>query len=305
MRFKKELDFIIIGAMKSGTTSVHKYLSAHKKIFLPPEKEAPFFSEDEIYELGYDKYFSEFFSLSNKYTLHGTVTPQYMLSTKAAERIRKTCPNVKLIAILRDPIERAYSHYHMATRVWNEKRTFNDAMTLQISEGALGKSRNEPDYYGDYVVFGEYGRILSNYHSLFSTEQLLVLYMSDLNLNPDDFMRRIFNFVGVEMPNIPNLGKKYHSSKINPFLSYLAEISFNSRLRKIGKLLPRKYRRRISFWLSLYRSTKNNDLNTDFILSKEIRKELEVVYRKDAVQIEKITGEKPEWIRKWDEDLHK
>ena len=137
----RSLDFIIIGAMKAGTTSICKYLAQHEKLHLPPEKEAPFFSEDMRFKKGYLDYFNIFFKSASASALIGKVTPIYMMHPEVPSRIKQICPDVKMIAILRDPIERAYSHYHMAVRLKKETRTFEEAILYQLYEKRLEKAR--------------------------------------------------------------------------------------------------------------------------------------------------------------------
>ncbi|MGH9436648.1 MAG: sulfotransferase family protein, partial [Terriglobia bacterium] len=114
----RRLNFFVIGAMKAGTTSLHYYLKEHPGLFLPIEKEIPFFAMDELYERGMDWYLDEFFSKAGTGQLLGTVSPPYMLNSKAAERIYRALPDVKLIALLRDPIDRAKSQYKMLVRAF-------------------------------------------------------------------------------------------------------------------------------------------------------------------------------------------
>ncbi len=298
------LDFIAIGAMKSGTTSVHKYLSEHENIFLPPEKEAPFFSDDERYAKGFDAYWGDFFGHIKEGQISGTVTPLYMMNPIVPGRIRETCPDVKLIAVLRDPIERAYSHYHMSVRIKGESRTFNSVVAGQLREENLLNARKRTEYWSDYVVYGEYGRILKDYYSVFPKEQILVLFMNELIDDPNKFMDKIFEFLGVETKKLKNVGKKFHNSKQMGVMPLVAHLFLNTRLRSVGKrMLPEKMRRRVRFWLGLYRSHRIKNVNTEFILSPEVRDELEGVYRKDARMLNELTGQAPYWLKVWQENV--
>ena len=112
----KPLDFLIIGAQKSGTTSLFKYLNQHPDIAMPADKEAPYFTNDELYSAGWQHYLGNYFTGYDQELLWGTASPQYMSDLRAAERITRDLPNTRLIAILRNPIERAYSHYLMQKR---------------------------------------------------------------------------------------------------------------------------------------------------------------------------------------------
>lgn len=295
----KDIDFFVIGAQKAGTTSVHKYLATHEDIYVPPEKEVPFFSEDQAYLGGINNYFDKYFG-SAKHGAHlGTVTPQYMMSPDVPCRIRKTYSDAKLIAILRDPIERAYSHYHMAVRVHGEIRTFQDAVAEQIDESSLATKRCNPIRQKDFVVFGEYGRILTDFYRYFPKEQILVLYMDELITNPQVFMDKVFNFIGVKKLDVPNIEKKYHTSTPSRLSALLAHIALRTKVRHIGKILPGRMRDRLRFWLGLHRSSHAVGVDSSATLSPNILSKLVELYSNDAAVIQSLTGEIPYWVREW------
>lgn len=294
------LDFLVIGAQKAGTTSVHKYLCEHPDLYLPPEKEAPFFSNDLEYSRGYTNYFDNYFRTSKLGDLVGTVTPSYMMNPSVPERIKSTCPRVKIIAILRDPIERAYSHYLMGIRGNNLSRTFEDTIIEQLNDTKLVTERNSTNYWNKQIVSGEYGRILKEYYKLFPKEQILILYMNDLISVPTAFVEEIFNFLGVKNIQIKNIGKLYHSSNINWFMSFISNIAFNKNIRPIGKyLFHGRINRIIRFYLTQYRTSGLKNVDSKFMLSHEIRFKLEELYYNDVRLLSELTGEIPYWVENW------
>jgi len=122
-------DFIIIGAMKSGTTTLHNILRQHSQIFLPPEKEIHYFDIDKNYTKGLD-YYASFFNDAKRYQLIGEITPRYIWNSQIAQRIAKDLgTKTKLIAILRNPADRAFSHYKMNILNKSEKRSFDDVFS--------------------------------------------------------------------------------------------------------------------------------------------------------------------------------
>lgn len=266
---------------------------------MPQEKEAPFFSDDDAFEKGYGWYFNEFFGSCGDHPLLGTVTPHYMMSPKVPQRMKELTPNARIIAVLRDPIERAYSHYHMATRVRDETRTFDEAIASQLKPDSFEASRKSPDYWKEFIVFGEYGRILAQFYKLFPKDRMLVLFTDDLENHPDLFMAKIFDFLGIRHFAIPDLGRRHHGSNVNMILSFVARLSFNTRLRLLGKIMPERYRRRVRFWLGLHRSLVKTGLDNRFVLSPKVREDLEELYRRDADIIAKLTGVDPYWVKKW------
>lgn len=227
---KETLDFIVIGAQKAGTTSLFEYLRHHPEISMPAGKEAPYFSHDAIYDRGWNDYMAKATFVEDE-CKWGTVSPQYMiggvyepssaLSTKAGpynehtvpQRIRERLPDVRMVAILRDPIERAYSHYKMGVMDGFERRSFDQAVAGLLRPDSLSQSRGFPQETTGYVTWGEYGRILAGYFDVFSPEQILVVFTDELENTPEQLLLRIYDFLGVAPDFIPdNLGTKYRTS---------------------------------------------------------------------------------------------
>jgi hypothetical protein len=140
---KARLDFIVIGAQRCGTTSLFEYMRGHPDLYIPPAKEVPYFSHVDYLE-DWTDYIGRLFGEAEEGRLWGTVTPQYMVGGLyrrnanpdgavgdpeiVPARIREQLPDARLIAILRDPVERAHSHYDWAVETGWEKRSFADAI---------------------------------------------------------------------------------------------------------------------------------------------------------------------------------
>jgi hypothetical protein len=179
----------------------------------------------------------------------GTVTPQYMIggvftptSDVAAKgdydertvplRIRERLPDVRLIACLRDPVERARSHHRMAVMVGRERRSFDDAVRELLRPDALERARREPQDGRDsmgYIAWGEYSRILAGYLDVFPREQLLVVFTEELRRAPVRLLSRIEEFVGVNADFEPdNLEKRYRVGAIERAFSWTSPSSWMS-----------------------------------------------------------------------------
>ena len=111
----KPLDFLIIGAQKCATTSLFEHLKAHPDIAMPVEKEVPFFTNKSCTVDDWGEFAGQHFAGCDN-QLWGKATPQYMCDPTTAARIHALMPDTKLIAILRDPVERTWSHYQMGRR---------------------------------------------------------------------------------------------------------------------------------------------------------------------------------------------
>src|ERR1700686_1992517 len=123
------LDFIVPGAQKSGTTALHYFLKKHPRIALPERQELHFFDDEEISSkpVGYELLHRHFRSIGGS-TIAGEVTPSYLYWEPAMERIRNYNPQIKLVILLRNPIDRAFAHWNMQPFKDREPLDFLDAL---------------------------------------------------------------------------------------------------------------------------------------------------------------------------------
>jgi hypothetical protein len=257
---KSALDFVIIGAQKAGTTSLYRYLQPHPQIYMPPEKEAQFFNHDERFAKGWEWYLAEFFAGAPEAKLWGKATPNYLSDPRVPERIREVLPEVRLVALLRDPIERAYSHYAMACRRGAERRSFDQAVGDQLEKQALEEARARPDLTNSYVARGEYGRLLGRYYGLFPQSQVRVFFTEDLSSDPARLVQQTLEFLGADTAFVPsNLGLVYHKGGTKAKVPWLPALRRIRPVRAIWtKLVPWRYRRRLGYWLFQWNAIPDN-----------------------------------------------
>jgi hypothetical protein len=206
------LDFVVIGAQKGGTTTLFEHLRQHPRLCLPADKEAPFFNRPELYSKGVDHLFTTYFPQPLPTDrLLGTVTPQYMCIGGCAQRIADAFPAARLVAILRDPVERAFSHYRMAARRDQDTRSFDDAIAEMLAgPDALEAARRSTHLGETYVAWSEYGRMLGDFLERFDREQLLVTYTSDLEADPAAVLTAIDEFLDLPVVLPEGLGERFH-----------------------------------------------------------------------------------------------
>jgi Sulfotransferase domain len=206
------LDFVVIGAQKGGTTTLFEHLRGHPQLCLPADKEAPFFNRPELYSQGVEHLFSTYFPHPLPTgRLLGTVTPQYMCISGCADRLADAFPACRLVAVLRDPVDRAYSHYRMAVRRGQETRSFDEAIAAMLAgPEALDAARASTALGETYVAWGEYGRVLGDYLDHFEVDDLLITYTSDLERDPARVITSILEFLGVAVVLPESLGERYH-----------------------------------------------------------------------------------------------
>ncbi len=191
--FKKVIliipSFIIIGAQKSGTTTLMNQLYQHPDIFILMNDIAYFSTR---YHKGQKWYEKQFKNYSGQKAV-GEKTPNYLHIPEAAIRIHNDIPNVKLIFILRDPVKRAYSHYWLLKQYDDEKLPFEKAVWTK-----------------NYIERGMYAKHLERYQKLFSREQMLILTLKELKENPVDTFKKIFEFLDVDSSFVlQNPNKKF------------------------------------------------------------------------------------------------
>ncbi|MGL5795517.1 MAG: sulfotransferase family protein [Waterburya sp.] len=177
-------DFLIIGAAKSGTTSLYEYLNRHPQIFLSRIKEPQFFAVDSQYERGIEWY-SSLFEDASPEQICGEATTDYtklLLYPQTPERIAHHLPNVKMIYIMRHPVERVYSHYKHLQRGHKIELTFQDY--IEQNSVCLDTS-----YYIKQI---------NCYLDIFPKESFLFLLIEDLIHNPEQTLKEVCKFIGVD-----------------------------------------------------------------------------------------------------------
>jgi hypothetical protein len=217
-------NFLVIGAYKSGTSSLQHYLRSHPEVFVPEYKEPRFFafdtgadgagpSADEIDRnpmyrgaiVDIEAY-RQLFAEATTESAVGEVSPEYLKNPAAAPRIAARVPKAKLIAVLRNPVQRAFSDYLMYRRDGRETETdFLAALQAQPQRLAAGEAT------GQYLVTGHYADQLEVYYQTFDRSQILVVRHEDLVADRDGTMSTIFEFLdvdpGVSVAPEPNLNR--------------------------------------------------------------------------------------------------
>lgn len=245
------VDFLVIGAQKSGTTSLFKYIENHPRIYVPPQKEVNFFANADRYSKGLDWYIENFFRGVGEEKLWGEVCPSYMGYSSAPAYIRETCPNVKLIAILRNPIDRAYSHHRMTVRRETETRSFGRAVKVLAESRVEAPESKVLDDSPFLLDFGFYGKSLGRYLRHFERERFLILFQEDLTARPEETLVELFSFLGVDAGyRPPNLGREYHVGGEKRFFGLADRLRERKVVKKAvkGVLRSRRSMEAARFW---------------------------------------------------------
>ncbi len=215
-------DFLIVGAMRSGTTSLYRYLGAHPEIFMTP-KELQFFTVH--YDKGFDWYRSQF-SATGRARVLGEPTADYLARESAMNRIVEALPQARLVASLRNPVDRAWSHYGLFRSRGREPRPFGRALDEELAAVA----RSGPDADGVvYLAHGLYDHHLERAYRLFPREQIHVAIFERMAADPHATYAAVCDFLGVDPTFVPsNLG-----TPVNAFVTFR---SLN--LRRLSQRVP-------------------------------------------------------------------
>lgn len=222
-RLREIPSFIIIGAQRGGTTSFYNYMSGHPQFRPGILKETHFF--DHYYQAGMGWY-RAFFPIKsidrksgNEAYITGEATPYYLFHPHVPGRIHKSLPGVKLIALLRNPVDRAYSHYHHMHKNGFEKLSFEDAIAREkeILPGEISRIEAYKHYRSfahqnySYLARGQYVDQLINWYQFFPRNQILVLKSEEFSIHPLEILSKSFSFLGIKEYK-PDRYQRYNAS---------------------------------------------------------------------------------------------
>lgn len=190
-------DFLIIGAKKAGTTAIGRYLEAHPEVFMTPRMEVHFF--DKNYDKGLDWYRERFSGATSERAL-GEATPDYLNNPEAVSRMGRSLPHVRLIAVLRDPVARAYSHYWMHRSRGRTSLEFREAI----------------ESFPAYLERGRYLQQLVQVCEIYPRESLLVQIFEKAMADPVERYRETCRFLQVDDRVIPSIVGR----RIGPYTTF-------------------------------------------------------------------------------------
>ncbi|NJK38279.1 MAG: tetratricopeptide repeat protein [Oscillatoriales cyanobacterium RM1_1_9] len=202
--------FLIIGTQKSGTTSLYQYICQHPQVVAPLQKEIDFFIWQ--FHHGLDWYLAHFPAISAEAALiTGEASPSYILDFKVAEKLKENFPGIKLIVLLRNPVNRAFSQYQDHKRWVNpESRSLEQAIADEIAllqdfkDVTLAGEKFWQTQYG-YLLRGMYVYFLEKWMSILPREQFLILQSEAFYAEPEPTLNRVFDFL-----NLPNYSLPTH-----------------------------------------------------------------------------------------------
>lgn len=286
-------NLLIIGAAKAGTTTIYEQLKHHPEIFMSPVKEPNYFvikrkgfsfkantvarSYQNSFTYNLNDY-TKLFKNSREKKIIGEASPIYLYDKEAPSEIKEVIPSVKLIVILRNPVERAFSNFAMHHVGGGLETTQNFIEALALEE----ERKKENWWWGFYYKeAGLYAQQLKRYFSTFDKHQILVLFFEDLKNNPEIFFENIYKFLGINKYSFENIYKKYKVTRI-PRFKFLENLLNNSRINSFVEIIiNKKYKQNLG---NIIR--KFNNYNPK--INKQEYNYLVNYYIKDIKELEKI-----------------
>jgi hypothetical protein len=288
-------NFFIVGAQKAGTTSLYFYLKKIPGVYMPPLKElfyfAPHAVQSSIADVIRDKKeYLKLFENARGYTAVGEATPFYLCDPDAPKLIHQTVPHARIIMILRDPIERAYSNYLMKMKYSGMKSSFHDELMrdYKSQEKMFGRSTM-------YVEFGMYYEQVKRYLDIFGREQVKVIIFEEFVQHPEQIVNEVLAFLGVNY-TVTEIREQYNPYSVPRSTIALWIFAFfrwlrarNIKFYKILNLLPDSLVESLPEKILFKRKQKPK-------IEPKAVKFLQEIYRDDVIRLESLLGRSLPWL---------
>jgi hypothetical protein len=283
-------NFFIVGSIRSGTTSLYEYLKQISSIYMPSIKEPNYFTSSidkkQLFTkpISNEKKYLDLFKNVKDEKAIGDASPTYLWDPKSASMIHEKIPEAKIIIILRNPIERAYSHYLML---------FGRGVIKSSFKQIVLNSKNVPhdDFSGRVINAGFYSEQIKRYFDVFPKNQIKILIFEEFVNNTKKSVQGILNFLEIDdFP--PDSINTIYNQFTEPRGGISSSILKNKIIKNIGKqLLP----------MSIGESMVKNVLGRKAIkpkLSEEMFESLENIYKEDIIKVEIFLDRNLPWLTK-------
>ena len=288
-----KVDFFIVGAPKAGTTSLYHYLNEHPEISMSSQKEPDYFSDADLQNYGMYygknridtiKKYHNLFDNNSESKLKGEASVSYLFYKNVPQKIKTYNPEAKIIIMLRNPIDRAFSHYLMDYRLGLVSDSFEDI----IDHKSVNK--NEKLFYQQYIELSEYASQIKRYLDVFNNTKILFIEYEDLKMDVTSIIKKTYLFLGVNQFYDPDLTKK-HNTYTMPKNSIIRFVYSFVILRNIASLfLPKNLVNRIR--VVLFKNDKKP------VLLEKTRSRLAQYFTNDITTLTKMLNKDfSRWIK--------
>lgn len=287
-------NFFIAGAARSGTTSLYTYLKQHPQVYLSPIKEPHYFAQitpspaqrHVVHPINRKESYLHLFRGAGGAVAIGEASPSYLWEPQAPARIQAQIPEARILLLLRDPVERAYSHYLMDVREGQETLPFEEALQrdwVRPNKG-WGVSRL-------YVELGFYAPGVERFLRLFGPERVKVLFFEDLVQRPEVLLKEVQEFLGLNV--LPLQAGEPQNAYRAPRGPLAQKILGTPWIRQLTLLVPPGIRHPLKERFFLQQGPKP-------AMSREARRWLQSLYAPDLARLEELLGRKlPQLRRSW------
>jgi hypothetical protein len=307
---KRMPNFLVIGAAKCGTTSLYHYLKQHPEVYMSPIKEPNHFSTDirpESFSPDYklheaqknlDVYsyvrgpmtepqwgayvhsetdYSLLFRLAGDKKRLGEISNSYLYSAEAAFNIHQKLKGVRLIAILRNPVDRAYSHYQANIRDGRALLPFRQELEADLSKPSQGWGKSHL-----YIGLGMYSEQIRRYKKYFGPDQLMILFFDDLKTDTMSVIKKVYRFL--DIPDNPHVRHedRHNEARVPKNIRLIHFLTQTGLKRKIYRMAPKKIQAPLK---SLFFRKEPPEK-----MSKEDRVWLTGIFRNEILELSKETG---------------
>lgn len=287
-------NFLVIGAAKAGTTSLHWYLAEHPEVFMTPVKDPSFFAygvdergqllwgdpQRHVFPIRSLSEYEDLFAHTRNASAVGEASTMYLECPQAAGRIQALLPAVRILCSIRHPVDRAYSDYLMHLR--RRGLRFDPARELTASAAwAQPESR--------WMRIGRYHEQLVRYYDAFPRDQIRVVVFDDLRRNPQAFTRDVYQFLGVDSSFLPDFDTPHAAGGI-PASPMLEKVFLRAAASSVKTWFPR----RAANW---FRRLRGRTLRQPPPLPPELRRELMAPLRDETRRTSELIGRSLEhWL---------
>ncbi|MBK9454440.1 MAG: sulfotransferase [Bacteroidetes bacterium] len=294
-------NFLIVGTARAGTTSLHEFLGGHPDIYMPLQKEPCFFTfynEQPSFKDSKHRYtttvesYSELFDGHQEKIMGESSTPYLYFHQKSIEHIKQLVPDyrkVKILIVLRDPAERAYSQYMHNRRDLLETATFETAIAEE-------KQRMAENWHFDffYVDKGYYYEQVKSYLDNF--DNVKIVFYDTLEKNPDKLLSEIYEFLDVPQQGQKEMVKRNQSGEMKvKWFKQIITTRKNPILNFFRKLMSRETKKKLRNWVKdklLRYNLKKTEMNP------ETRKQLIELYKNDIIKLQSLVNKDlSDWMR--------
>lgn len=300
-------NFLVIGAAKCGTDALCSYLDQHYDVYMCPNKEPNFFVAEGRGRIPYDgpgdretlerfdmwvtslEGYQALFAGATTEKAVGEGTTWYLYDEDAPRRIHRHLPDAKLIAVLRNPVDRAYSAFTMLLR--DGRETSSDFARALAAEDRRVRAGWDPIWH--YRRMGFYHAQLSRYFEAFDAAQIRVVLYDDFNARPGEVLRELFGFLQVDDDFVPDTTERHNVSLVPRHQGSYRLVAGRSRLRAVGRtLLPAGVRERVR------RRVMAGGFTRPAPIDPVVRRQVVDIFRADVLRLQELLGrDLSHWLR--------